>query len=280
MKEKGRTEESTRQRNVHRARTRQGMCIGRAQQERTGVGRRVKREWMNEGKETLQRRLLCCLCGACCTWHHWCNCTDQGAPWFWGNPLQSHEAAPDQAALLASSIGVLRETVGTAQTPGMRHQWCYLLPALIPSLSGPILPPALLQRCGPAAVTQRAFVFFDVESIAQWGWLPVMHLPWVARGGKQQQSLRYHVGLGSRFSSMLFLAHLIVVSHSCRSVLVNLCSPSSVPSSSRWKRVPLTQSLGRPGTHWVRTSLSDSRLITKHWWVLWACSSMSLFTFF
>lgn len=89
-------------------------------------------------------------------------------------------------------------------------------------------------------------------------------------------SLFWCKALAQRFSPLSLLVDLVVNSHPCRNVPVNLCSPSSVPSSSRWKRVPSTQSLGRPGTRWVRTSLSDSRSITRHWWVLWACSPMSL----
>lgn len=89
-------------------------------------------------------------------------------------------------------------------------------------------------------------------------------------------SLFWCKALAQRFSPLSLLVDLVVNSHPCRNVPVNLCSPSSVPSSSRWKRVPSTQSLGRPGIRWVRTNLSDSRSITRHWWVLWACSPMSL----
>lgn len=60
-------------------------------------------------------------------------------------------------------------------------------------------------------------------------------------------SLFWCKALAQRFSPLSLLVDLVVNSHPCRNVPVNLCSPSSVPSSSRWKRVPSTQSLGRPG---------------------------------
>lgn len=60
-------------------------------------------------------------------------------------------------------------------------------------------------------------------------------------------SLFWCKALAQRFSPLSLLIDLVVNSHPCRNVPVNLCSPSSVPSSSRWKRVPSTQSLGRPG---------------------------------
>lgn len=60
-------------------------------------------------------------------------------------------------------------------------------------------------------------------------------------------SLFWCKALAQRFSPLSLPVDLVVNSHPCRNVPVNLCSPSSVPSSSRWKRVPSTQSLGRPG---------------------------------
>lgn len=50
-----------------------------------------------------------------------------------------------------------------------------------------------------------------------------------------------------------------------RSAQVNHSFPSSVPSSSRWKKAPLTPSQERRATHSVRTSSSGNRLTTRRW---------------
>lgn len=50
-----------------------------------------------------------------------------------------------------------------------------------------------------------------------------------------------------------------------RSVQVNHSFPSSVPSSSRWKKALLTPSQERRATHSVRTSSSGNRLTTRRW---------------
>ena len=57
----------------------------------------------------------------------------------------------------------------------------------------------------------------------------------------------------------------------CRNVLGSLCSCSTVPSSSRWRRDPSTPSQEKPATPSVRTSSSGSRLTTKHWSVNSLC---------
>ncbi|KAJ8381595.1 hypothetical protein SKAU_G00023730 [Synaphobranchus kaupii] len=50
-----------------------------------------------------------------------------------------------------------------------------------------------------------------------------------------------------------------------RNALVSPCSPSSAPSSSRWRKALLTPSLVRRATLSVRTSSSDSRSTTRQW---------------
>lgn len=52
-----------------------------------------------------------------------------------------------------------------------------------------------------------------------------------------------------------------------RSVQGSRCSCCTAPSSSRWKRGPLTPSPERPATPWAKTSSSASRSSTKPWYV-------------
>lgn len=275
MREKGRTEESTR-RDAW-----QEMCRGRAQQERIGVGRRVKREWMKGRRHWWRGSLAACgvLVAPDITdaiaqnrGHH---CSGAALPSVIKLLLPKQHCLPSVQEC-SGRLQPLPRHLGWGTSGAISCQSCLQV------FQDPSYTCSVAKAWPSSSHSNSLYIFWCGITwwFTQWGWLPVKHLPWVAGDGRQQQSLRYHVGLASRFSSTLFLAHLIVISHPCRSVLVNLCSRSSVPSSSRWKRVPLTQSLGRPGTHWVRTSLSDSRLITKHWWVLWAFSTVSLFTFF
>lgn len=73
--------------------------------------------------------------------------------------------------------------------------------------------------------------------------------------------------MASKLSSFckLCLCSSLSKSH-CRSVQANLSSLSSVPSSSRWRKAPLTPSREKHATRSVRTSSSDNRLTTRRWY--------------